>query len=800
MKKIKMFAALLLLSHFSFSQNINLTLVSQLDSTNTYSNLWGYVDDFGNEYALLGTWQGVSIINISNPASPFIVVDIPSAQPASGAIVWREIKTFNHHAYVTNEQDSALLIIDLTNLPNNNITYHHFFSNDLKKAHDCWVDENGILYLFGFNTYSNLPQGQRGAMMFDLTTDPDNPTYIAQYNGAYIHDGFVRGDTLWASEVYQGKLVVFDVTDKTNFITLGQVTTPLAFTHNAWPTSDNHYVYTTDELANSSITSYDVSDLGNITKLDEAQSNPGSNSVVHNVHLYNNDFAVASYYHDGITIFDVSDPANMILVGSYDTSPLSGFGYEGNWGVYPFLPSGNLIASDMESGLFVFSPHYQKACRIKGTVTDTFTTALLNGAHIELLQPAIIDSTNYLGIYNTGVLNQGLYDVQFTQPGYFTKVIQNVQFDSAQTIILDVQLVPATPFDITMTVVDSATGNPIPNASVFITDNFQYNYSFAANANGLVNMNQIYTSTYSIYAGKWGHQTRKILSQPLNPTTTGLTIEIPAGYYDDFFFDFGWTASGTAATGAWVRGVPVGTFNGSDVCNANADVTPDLGLQCFITGNGGGAAGDDDVDGGSAILTSPGFDLFASYDPRINIYQWFYNGGGTGAAPNDSLKIFISNGDSTKLVEFAATDTSQMSEWIFTDFRIKDFVEPSSNMHLIVRTADLNSSGHLVEGGIDLFTVIDTAKFNSVSELQNSDFEFSIYPNPANGKFKVQSKNLKAGNEIVVTDLAGRIMQHIEIKFITTEVEMNAADLTPGLYFIKISLNGRAVTKKIIVQ
>lgn len=800
MKKIFSFAFLFLLSQSSFSQNINLTLQSQLDFTNAYSSLFGYVDDFGNEYALLGTWQGVSVINVTDPANPVIVANVPSAQPTAGAIVWREIKTFNHHAYVTNEQDSGLLIIDLTNLPNTNITYHHFFSNNLKKAHTCWVDENGILYLFGFNTYSNLPQAQRGAMMFDLNLDPDNPQYIAQYNGAYIHDGFVRGDTLWASEVYQGKLVILDVTDKTNFQIMGQVTTPLAFTHNSWPTSDNHYVFTTDELSNSSLTSYDVSDLANISSdLDQAQSNAGSNSVIHNVHLYNNDFAVASYYRDGVTIFDVSDPTNMIEVGSYDTSPLSGFGYDGDWGVYPFLPSGNMIVSDMQGGLFVFSPHYQKACRIKGTVTDTFTNALLNSTQIELLQPAIVDSTNYLGIYSTGILNQGLYDVQFSHPGYFTKTIYNVQLDSAQTIVLDAQLVPAIPFDITMTVIDSATGNPIPFAHVFITDNFQYNFSFTADASGVVSINQIYTANYSIYAGDWSHITRKIISQQLNPTTTGLTIALPKGYYDDFFFDFGWIASGNASTGEWVRGVPVLTTNGSADCNPGIDVVNDYGSECFVTGNGGGAASDDDVDGGSAILTSPVFDLHASYDPRINYYRWFYDGGGNGN-PNDSLKVFISNGDSTKLVEFLVADTSQMSQWIFHDFRIKDFVEPSANMQLIIRTADQSSSGHFVEGGLDLFNVIDTAKFNSVDYFQNSEFSFSIYPNPSNGIFRIQSSIMNFDGTIEITDLAGKIILSHNYIGELNELKMDASKLSKGIYLIRLISQDQFITQKLIVQ
>ena len=796
MKKI-FFISFLLVTQNVFSQNINLTLRSQLDFTNEYSNLWGYVDDFGNEYALLGTWQGVSIINVTNPDTPVIVINIPSAVPNGGAYVWREIKTFNHHAFVTNEEDSALLIIDLTNLPNNNISWHHFFDHDMQSAHTDFIDENGILYVFGFNTYAGVPQNQRGALVYDLNPNPDVPVYLGQYNGNYIHDGFVRGDTLWASEVYQGKLAIINATNPNAMVQMASFTTPLAFTHNSWPTHDNHYTFTTDEKPNSSLASYDVSDLSNLSPaLDEAQSNPGSNSVIHNVHLYNDDFALCSYYRDGVVIFDVSDPANIIEVGNYDTYPGSGDGYDGNWGVYPWLPSGNIISSDIDGGLYVFTPHYQKACRIQGVVTDSITNALLNGAAVEILQPAIIDSTNYLGTYATGVLNQGLYDVQFSMPGYITKTFYGVQLDSAQTITLDAQLIPDVPFDISMTVVDSASGNPIPFAEVFIDDGFQYTFSFTADAAGVVSLNQIYTSTYNIYSASWGHKTRIFSSQPLNQLTTGLTIALPKGYYDDFFFNLGWTATGNATSGAWERGNPQGTMNGADECNAGIDVTNDFGLQCYVTGNGGGNAGDDDVDGGSAILTSPVFDLAGSADPRIHFNRWFYNGGSNPNA-NDSLRVFISNGDSTKMVDYIIADTTLMSEWIFNDLRVKDFLQPSNNMKLIVRTAD-NNPAHLCEGGFDLFEVIDTAVGSAISELQIPDFRFQIFPNPSDGIFTLSFSHPIKSSKMEITNTLGQIIYSKEIN--QQSVIFYLKSFSNGIYFVKIISDDFVVTKRIVVE
>ena len=86
-----------------------------------------------------------------------------------------------------------------------------------------------------------------GAIFLDVDANPTNPVYLGEWNEEYIHDGMVRGDTMWAGCVYAGKLICVDVSDKSNPQTLGSVTTPNAFTHNSWVSDDGDYVFTTDE-------------------------------------------------------------------------------------------------------------------------------------------------------------------------------------------------------------------------------------------------------------------------------------------------------------------------------------------------------------------------------------------------------------------------------------------------------------------------------------------------------------------------------------------------------------------------
>ena len=77
-----------------------------------------------------------------------------------------------------------------------------------------------------------------------------------------------------------------------------------------------------------------------------------SGAIVHNLFIMGN-YAHVSYYVDGYVVLDISDPTNPILAGQYDTYPGTGGFFNGAWGVYPYLPSGFTIVSDIETGLYV---------------------------------------------------------------------------------------------------------------------------------------------------------------------------------------------------------------------------------------------------------------------------------------------------------------------------------------------------------------------------------------------------------------------------------------------------------------
>jgi hypothetical protein len=118
-------------------------------------------------------------------------------------------------------------------------------------------------------------------------------------------------------------------------------------------TVDRKYCLVTDEKGGSPrlLKIWNVQNLSNITIAATWQPTPITDAVVHNVEVYGN-LAVIAHYTAGIRIVDISNPESPQEIAWYDTSPSVGGGYVGCWGVYMF-PSGKIIGSDMQLGLFV---------------------------------------------------------------------------------------------------------------------------------------------------------------------------------------------------------------------------------------------------------------------------------------------------------------------------------------------------------------------------------------------------------------------------------------------------------------
>jgi|694.fasta_scaffold00860_6 hypothetical protein len=174
---------------------------------------------------------------------------------------------------------------------------------------------------------------------------------------------------------------------------------------------------------------------------------------------------------------------------------------------------------------------------------------------------------------------------------------------------------------------------------------------------------------------------------------------------DEFETNQGWTVGGagdTATTGIWERADPEGT-----AAQPADDHTPAPGTLCFVTGAAAGSGvGSFDVDGGFTILTSPAYDLSANPEAKISYWRWYSNS--AGSSPNaDTFRVEISNaiGGAWTNVETVGPAGSEVNGgWFFKQFRVADFVTPSS-MVRVRFIADDAGSGSVVEAAVDDFRI-----------------------------------------------------------------------------------------------
>jgi choice-of-anchor B domain-containing protein len=332
----------IILINLLFAQNVD--LVGQLNPYpgSDYADIWGYVAPDGTEYALMGVAGGTVIIDLSDPVNPIEVEFIPG--PLAPPAEWRDIKTHLNYAYVVTEgsgSGSGMQIIDLSNLPNS-ASLVNTYNTTFTTSHNLYIN-NGYAYAVGTS-------GGGGMHILDLS-DPVNPVQTAYYGGSgYIHDVHVWDDTAYISGADTYDLV--DVTDKSNpQVVSKSVALPGIYAHSGWLTKDKRYFYATDEFNQRDLLVWDLLDRSTWNLVVPSWQMPG-NSTIHNV-LIKDNYAHISYYVDGYVVLDISNPTNPTFAGQYKTYTGTGGPGTGSWGVYPYLLSGNIIVSDMVTGLYV---------------------------------------------------------------------------------------------------------------------------------------------------------------------------------------------------------------------------------------------------------------------------------------------------------------------------------------------------------------------------------------------------------------------------------------------------------------
>ncbi|NNC49917.1 MAG: choice-of-anchor B family protein [Flaviramulus sp.] len=331
---------------------------------------WGWTDTTtGKEYALLATNNSTAFIDISDPINPIYLGKLPTATVSSS---WRDVKVYNNHAFIVSEASNhGMQVFDLTrlrNVPNIPETFTadtHY--TGFGSAHNIVINEtSGYAYIVGTSrngTYAGGP-------LFINIQNPLSPVDEGGFGaGGYSHDAQVvtyngPDNDYTGREILIGsnenEVVIVDVTDKANPTPISTISyANVAYAHQGWFTEDMNYFILGDELdelntgINTRTLVFNFSDLDNPTF--HMQYLGDSQAIDHNGYVLGNLFFQANY-RAGVRIIDISQIANstMTEIGYFDTYPQNNSAnFNGAWNVYPYFPSGNIIISDMQRGLFV---------------------------------------------------------------------------------------------------------------------------------------------------------------------------------------------------------------------------------------------------------------------------------------------------------------------------------------------------------------------------------------------------------------------------------------------------------------
>jgi len=326
----------------------DIALLGNLEFGLSSSDVWGYAAD-GREYAIIGLWDRAVVVDVTDPAAPVEITHFPGVFS-----LWRDMKVYGHHLYIgVDGLPQGIQIVDLSPLPDEPVLVNTML--DVLTSHNLYIDtDRGLLYACG-----HLYPTNEGMRIYSLA-DPVNPELLSVWDETYVHDVHAVGDRAIGFLGPVG-VAVFDVSDPSQPTVIQEFTYPqLGYAHSGWLSPDGKYLAVNDEfdelfgIVSKTRIRFFEHDAETDTYAMISEYIGPNGAPDHNV-FWKGDYCYIANYTYGLTILDMSVVEAPLLVAKYDTfHPNNDSILAGAWGVYPFLPSGNILISDINTGLYVF--------------------------------------------------------------------------------------------------------------------------------------------------------------------------------------------------------------------------------------------------------------------------------------------------------------------------------------------------------------------------------------------------------------------------------------------------------------
>ena len=332
------------------------------------NDIWGWVDAMtGNEYAIMGLTNGTAFVDVTDPDNPVFLGHLATNTTESA---WRDIKVYLDHAFVVADDAGAhgMQVFDLTRL-RTAVPPESFMADAIydgfENAHNLAINEaSGYAYVAGTNDCGG------GLHIVDISI-PNSPIFAGCHADAETHDTqcvLYQGPDLDYSgqEICVGSnkdhLGIANVTNKAATTTISSTNYPdTGFAHQGWLTEDHQFFLLGDELDELDFSVPTRTHVFDVSNLDAPvyvfAYEAATASIDHNLYILGNRVFQANYT-SGARVLEFDDLSNMEIteIAFFDTFPgNNATAFAGLWSVYPFLPSGNIIASDRSNGLFILT-------------------------------------------------------------------------------------------------------------------------------------------------------------------------------------------------------------------------------------------------------------------------------------------------------------------------------------------------------------------------------------------------------------------------------------------------------------
>ena len=342
-----------------------MTLLSNVEFDEEANDITGYNSPNGNEYAIIGLLSKIAIVDVTNVENPEIISYIDVNQTK-----WNDIKVYDHYLYIATDIgldddvdlfDSDYMGILIVDISNPSVPTIVNSIDDVLFCHNIHVDSDR-LYLVGCDEEVN---GIRHDIwIYSLLENPQNPNLIGFWDGGDIHDLDVENNKIYAMNIgshvggNEGSVIIIDVSNE-NELEPAPIIKQWAYENSRphdcayYSDQSGEYLLTADEINGGHLKIWDIN--GDATPVLISEFMISGFTSIHNVYVIDN-YAIISYYANGTRILDISNPYSPLEIAFYDTyNNIPARLGVGNWGVFPYLDSGNIISSDIQNGLFVLS-------------------------------------------------------------------------------------------------------------------------------------------------------------------------------------------------------------------------------------------------------------------------------------------------------------------------------------------------------------------------------------------------------------------------------------------------------------